>query len=68
MIICICEGVSDRTIRTEIDRGASSVAALRRRCGAGSGCGQCVCDLKQMIRSAKGDEHGTTSPGIKLAS
>jgi bacterioferritin-associated ferredoxin len=55
MIICICEGVNDKTISKEIQRGASSVRAIRRRCGAGGGCGQCVADLKQMLQTGADD-------------
>ncbi len=55
MIICICEGVNDKTIAKEIERGAPSVQAIKRRCGAGGGCGQCVADLKQMLRTTDDD-------------
>lgn len=69
MIICICEGVSDKTIRAEIDRGASSVKAIKRRCGAGGGCGQCVCDLKQMLGKVEADlDQHPLSQVVKLAS
>lgn len=52
MIICLCEGVSDRVIRSEIRRGCTSMRALRAATGAASCCGQCACDLKRMLREA----------------
>jgi len=56
MIICICEGVNDKTIQREITRGASSVHAIRRRCGAGRGCGHCVIDLQQMLQNTQRED------------
>jgi len=50
MIICLCEAVNERRIRQEIRHGADSIQRIRRACGAGGGCGQCVCDLKTMLR------------------
>ena len=34
MIICICENVSDRAIKREIEAGARTVHQVRKRCGA----------------------------------
>lgn len=50
MIICLCEGVSDRTIRTVIRKGCRSMRDLREATGAARNCGQCACDLKRMLR------------------
>ena len=41
MIVCHCQVVSDRVIRTEVDCGALSVDEIADRCGAGSRCGSC---------------------------
>ena len=41
MIVCHCQVVSDRVIRTEVDCGALSVDDIADRCGAGSRCGSC---------------------------
>ncbi len=69
MIICSCEGVSDKTIRGEIERGARSVGAVVRGCGAGRGCGQCLCDVKQLLRNGRdASQQATNTAMIKLAS
>lgn len=41
MIVCHCEVVSDRLIRTEVDRGAVTAEEIAQRCGAGAHCGSC---------------------------
>jgi bacterioferritin-associated ferredoxin len=41
MIVCHCEVVSDRLIRTEVDQGAVSPEDIAQRCGAGARCGAC---------------------------
>ena len=53
MILCLCENISDRVIRREIDDGARTVREVRERCGAGGNCGSCVCDVKRMLQSTR---------------
>ncbi len=52
MIVCVCEGVSDREIRAAIQGGSRTVKDLGRACGAGGDCGRCGLMLKQMLRDA----------------
>jgi bacterioferritin-associated ferredoxin len=69
MIVCICRGVSDRTVREAIDDGARSVADLKR-CGIGDQCGSCHNILRKMIVAAAVEREaiaacpscGTTAP------
>lgn len=49
MIICVCQGINDRTLEGAIRAGCRSVRALRRATGAGDVCGNCACDLRRMI-------------------
>ena len=51
MIVCICHGVSERRIRQEIARGASSIDELRR-CGIGDQCGSCHPVLQFLLAEA----------------
>jgi bacterioferritin-associated ferredoxin len=51
MIVCICRGVSDRTINEAIDDGARSVRDLQR-CGIGDQCGSCHNVLRKMLAAA----------------
>lgn len=53
MIVCLCEGVSDRRVAETIASGASTIRAVGRQCGAGTHCGACHCDLKAMLREAR---------------
>jgi bacterioferritin-associated ferredoxin len=52
MIVCICKCVSDREICQAIDEGHTSLKALARHCGAGTGvgCGGCHATLREMVR------------------
>lgn len=49
MILCSCEAVSDRTIDRVIAEGCTTVAAIGRACGAGTGCGGCVPELRRRL-------------------
>ena len=41
MIVCHCQGVSDRRIRAEVEAGARTFDEISGRCGAGAHCGSC---------------------------
>ncbi len=60
MIVCLCEGLSDRQLRRAIEEGCDSVAALAQRTRAATGCGMCACDLKQLL--LEGNDSGEASP------
>lgn len=53
MIVCICEGLTDRDIRDEARKGAASLNALRQSCGAGGDCGQCRAELRRILRDVR---------------
>ncbi len=71
MIVCLCEGVSDRAIQTTIEGGAKSVEAIGESCGAGTGCGSCHQALKHLLAKqgdkACGDRHATCSLAAAVA-
>ena len=50
MIICICEGISDREIRAAARKGVRSLTVLQEVCGAGGDCGQCRADLQRALK------------------
>ena len=54
MVICICEAIGEREVDSHIDRGVSSVRELKAACGAGGDCGACVRELRERIRSKRG--------------
>ena len=53
MIICQCNGVSDRTIRKLVRDGASNRNEVVRTCMAGKACGGCVPAIDQIIEGER---------------
>ncbi|MCX5741478.1 MAG: (2Fe-2S)-binding protein [Proteobacteria bacterium] len=53
MLVCICHPTSDRDLETVIDEGARTVDEIGQRCGAGTGCGACLDELRDRL-STKG--------------
>jgi bacterioferritin-associated ferredoxin len=48
VIVCHCQGVSDRSIRQAVREGARSVRQVSRVCRAGRMCGGCrpvICEI-----------------------
>ncbi len=54
MIVCLCRGVTEHTIRALIDAGIDTIEDLGRVCGAGTDCGGCRRSLHAMIEDACG--------------
>jgi len=48
-MVCLCRGVSERTVARAIDRGANTVDEVGMECGAGTGCGVCRATIADMI-------------------
>jgi bacterioferritin-associated ferredoxin len=57
MILCLCRGVSEREVVEAVERGATTVAEVRRTCGAGTDCGSCVADIKAQLAAARACSH-----------
>jgi len=53
MIICQCNGVSDRAIRKVIRDGASNRNDVVRACTAGMACGGCVPAIDAVIEAER---------------
>lgn len=51
MIVCLCEALSERALRQAVREGCSSRFELAEATGAGRNCGNCRCDLKEIVRS-----------------
>jgi bacterioferritin-associated ferredoxin len=66
MIVCLCKAVSSRTILTEIRRGNCSVPAIARACEAGTGCGACIAQIRELIATtgtaARGHDDRPSGP------
>ncbi|MCC7096787.1 MAG: (2Fe-2S)-binding protein [Thermomonas sp.] len=57
MYVCICNGVTDRTIRESADAGCESVAEMTMRTGAGACCGSCVGLVAEIIAEVQTRRH-----------
>jgi len=55
VIVCQCNGVSDRTIRRAIRGGAASCREIARSCNAGTFCGGCRPAIAELIREEQSD-------------
>lgn len=51
MIICQCNGVSDRAIRKAVRDGASNRNDVVRACTAGKACGGCAPAIDEIIEA-----------------
>jgi bacterioferritin-associated ferredoxin len=50
MLVCHCNGVSDKTVRRAVRQGAQSVSEVGRACGAGTCCQGCGPTISRIIR------------------
>lgn len=53
MYVCLCLGVSDRTIQETIAEGATSVEEVMYCTGAGTRCGSCRSAICAMVEEAE---------------
>ena len=49
MVVCHCNAVNDRMIRSEIESGALDAETLAARCGAGTRCGGCQPVVERLL-------------------
>jgi bacterioferritin-associated ferredoxin len=52
MYVCICNAVTDRTIREAASAGVQSFAELRSRTGCGDCCGSCEDLAREILDTA----------------
>ena len=50
-MVCLCEGVSERTVRRAIEHGAATIEAVGERCAAGTCCQSCHPTIESMLES-----------------
>ena len=53
MYVCLCRGVTERTVARALADGAHTVEELAARTGAGTRCGTCRSMLTQMAAAAR---------------
>jgi bacterioferritin-associated ferredoxin len=64
MIVCLCKGVSSRTILDEARRGANTLKQIRQSCQAGTDCGACTRQIRQLLETVAPtrEHHGAGAP------
>jgi bacterioferritin-associated ferredoxin len=50
MIVCHCQAVTDRAIRSAIREGARCRRSVARACAAGRSCGGCTLAIDEILR------------------
>ena len=60
MYVCICHGVTDASLKSEINRGSDSLRKIMHACGAGSDCGACVKTIKKTLGESKNNARSAT--------
>jgi len=70
VLVCICHPTSDRDLDTVIDDGARTVQEIGQRCGAGTGCGACIDELRDRLvnRGANGCSRDCAADLVSLRS
>jgi nitrite reductase (NADH) large subunit len=64
MIICQCNGITEKEIVRAIKRkGATKVEHIQRLTGAGTGCGRCIPVIDRLLEENKQE---TSDPQLKL--
>ncbi len=58
MYICLCNGFTDRQVRTIVKERASSVAQVYQALGCTPRCGKCVPLVREMLGRATPSEGG----------
>jgi len=54
MLVCICNGISDKDIDSALQDGATNFQEVRRSTGLGSCCGQCASFARDMVNEKAG--------------
>jgi bacterioferritin-associated ferredoxin len=67
VLVCICHPTSERELDAVIDDGARTVQEIGQRCGAGTGCGSCVEELRDRLASKGASGCGRDCPSDLVA-
>lgn len=52
MILCLCQGLSDHSVRATIRSGAATLDDVAAACGAGADCGACQDAVLDLLAEA----------------
>jgi len=63
MIVCICHGVSDRELKSLVADGATNLREIAQGCRAGTDCGSCLRDIRELLVKKRGKNHRAAVSG-----
>lgn len=55
MLLCLCKGVSDKTVRWLVQNGSACTKDVMAKCRAGTDCGTCIPELKALVEKTKAE-------------
>jgi bacterioferritin-associated ferredoxin len=63
MLVCHCNGVTERRVRAAVQSGACTLRDVARSCGAGASCGGCRPEIARILSqeaagAAQADDRG----------
>ncbi len=61
MILCHCAAVSEATVDRLIDQGATSIAEITSRSGAGRSCAPCRDEILARLYAARAPQHNRSA-------
>jgi bacterioferritin-associated ferredoxin len=68
MYVCICQAVTDKTIRRAAAEGVTTLRELTLRTGAGSQCGSCLPMAREILDDARPERNAQPAPaGLRIA-
>lgn len=67
MLVCLCKGVSDKTVRWLVQNGSTCCKDVMAKCRAGTDCGTCVPHLKALIEQTKAEEAAAADDNVSAA-
>lgn len=63
MFVCLCLGVTNQQVTSAVLEGACTSQQVAKACGAGSDCGRCRRNLREIIASTGlGRERDSSAP------
>lgn len=67
VIVCLCNGVSEKRVRRAIERGAATRRQVTSACGAGGACGGCHGTIVAMLKEQSLAVGATSNPAPTAA-
>ncbi|WP_114377196.1 (2Fe-2S)-binding protein [Elioraea thermophila] len=58
MLVCLCNALSDRAIRSAAEDGATCCKGVWERCGCRPDCGRCGAAIKEILAAHLGCRSG----------